>query len=118
MNRWTIRRAATTALLYATAAAILVVIVFPIYWMFSSSVKTELEFFALPPTWFPSPSIENYVAAFRTRPLHRYIINSVVITHRDDRPLGRGGRARRLRVLPIPDRLEAGTSSSRCSRPG
>ena len=48
--------------------------------MFSLSVKTELEFFALPPTWFPSPSIENYIAAFKTRPLHRYIINSVVIT--------------------------------------
>ena len=80
MNRWTIRRAATTGALYATAAAILLVIVFPIYWMFSSSVKTELEFFALPPTWLPSPSLDNYFTAFRTRPLHRYIVNSVVIT--------------------------------------
>ena len=80
LNRWTIRRVATTGALYATAAAVLVVIVFPIYWMFSLSVKTEIEFFALPPTWFPAPTIENYVTAFGTRPLHRYIINSVVIT--------------------------------------
>ena len=28
----------------------------------------------------PPPSIENYLTAFRTRPLHLYIINSVVIT--------------------------------------
>ena len=80
LNRWTIRRAATTGALYATAAAVLVVIVFPIYWMFSLSVKTEIELFALPPSWLPSPTIENYPTAFRTRPLHRYIINSVVIT--------------------------------------
>ena len=80
MNGWALRRITTTAALYATAALIVLIIVFPIYWMFTLSVKTQLEFFTLPPTWFPIPSPENYLEAFRTRPLHRYILNSVVIT--------------------------------------
>lgn len=45
------------------AAVILVTIVFafPLYWLFSTSLKTRVQIFALPPKFIFIPTLENYI---------------------------------------------------------
>ncbi len=38
---------------YLTAASLVVIFVFPIYWLFAISFKTPSEIFAFPPVWYP-----------------------------------------------------------------
>lgn len=33
---------------------------FPVYWMVATSLKTQVDAFAMPPKWFPPPSLESY----------------------------------------------------------
>jgi len=54
---------------------------FPLYWMFVTSIKPERELLRSPPTLFPDePTFEAYVDTWRTAPeLLGYFANSVVI---------------------------------------
>lgn len=52
---------------------------FPIFWMISSSFKTSSEITTLPPKFFVKPKIINYIAIFKERPFFHYTINSVTI---------------------------------------
>ena len=50
---------------YATTLLILLVVLFPIYWMFMVSLKLPEEIFKSPPVWFPSqPQFDNFRALF------------------------------------------------------
>jgi multiple sugar transport system permease protein len=60
--------------------AVLLITLFPIYWMLVTSLKTQMEAFALPPAWFFSPTLENYIEIFRLRPFFHYILNSLIIS--------------------------------------
>ena len=62
-------------------AAIAVVILFPLYWLFATSVKPSDEIFAAPPTLFPhSWSWDHYRSVFRTSEIPTYFYNSILIT--------------------------------------
>jgi multiple sugar transport system permease protein len=51
---------------YLTAASLVVIFVFPIYWLFAISFKTPGEIFAFPPVWYPkSIQFNNYAVLFR-----------------------------------------------------
>lgn len=50
---------------YAISTLILVVMLFPIYWMFMVSLKLPEEIFKSPPIWFPNtPQFNNFLALF------------------------------------------------------
>jgi multiple sugar transport system permease protein len=52
----------------------------PVYWMINTSLKTQVEVFASPPTLYPQkPVLENYVSLFTRRNLGAYLVNSVII---------------------------------------
>lgn len=60
------RRAGTMALRYAVAILLLIVFVFPIYWLFAISVKTPDEIFASPPVWVPERiQFDNFRVLFK-----------------------------------------------------
>lgn len=60
------RRAAKLALRYAAACALLVLFLFPIYWLFAMSLKTADEIFASPPVWVPgSIQFDNFRILFK-----------------------------------------------------
>ncbi len=76
------RRVSTTHKLVATVAAWIVgfVIFFPILWMMLASFKTELEAFAIPPSFlFFHWTTENYAAVQERSDYLHHAINSVVI---------------------------------------
>ena len=51
---------------YAASLAIVVVFLFPVYWMFSVSLKTPRELFRSPPVWYPTtPQFNNFGVLFR-----------------------------------------------------
>ncbi|MEK0085149.1 carbohydrate ABC transporter permease [Benzoatithermus flavus] len=54
------------ALRYAAALLVLVVFLFPLYWLFTISFKTPEEIFAYPPVWWPaSLQLGNYAVLFK-----------------------------------------------------
>jgi multiple sugar transport system permease protein len=51
---------------YATSGAICLIFLFPVYWMFSVSLKTAAEIFKSPPAWFPAdPQFRNFLILFK-----------------------------------------------------
>jgi len=54
---------------------------FPFYWMISSSLKNSVEFFAVPPTFFPkSITLEQYVKLFKETFFTTWFRNTVLVT--------------------------------------
>lgn len=67
-------------LLYVLGVVIVVVMVFPIFWLVGMSFKTELGIYEIPPNFFPMPRLDNYIEAFKMRPLGKYLLNSTIVT--------------------------------------
>jgi len=58
---------------------LLVVVLWPAYWMFVTSLKPNTEILALPPTLIPlKPTLDSYTTLFKTGFL-RYIFNSTIV---------------------------------------
>ena len=67
-------------LTYAMWAGLLIVFLFPIYWLIVSSFKTEGQQFAIPPIWFPAPvTLENYVDLFSDAKVINSLRNSLLV---------------------------------------
>ncbi len=57
------------------------IMLFPFFWMISSSLKNSVEAFATPPTLIPkSPTFENYRNLFETLNLPRLFLNTILIS--------------------------------------
>jgi len=76
------RRLSPPARFAAHAALILLSLVFlvPLYWLVSSSLKTDEQIFRFPPEWIPWPiTFKNYPAGLTFIPFWRYLFNTLVI---------------------------------------
>ena len=66
---------------YAAAITLVLVMLFPIYWMIISSFKTSTELLATVPTLWPNEFIwENYPEVLRRAPFDKYLINTLITT--------------------------------------
>ena len=67
--------------MYALLAAIAVVMLLPLLWLVSTSLKSPSEnIFQFPPQFWPSqPTFENFVQVWRTNPFGRYLFNSTLV---------------------------------------
>jgi len=73
----TLRRAG----LYLMLIAVGVIMVGPLYWLFTSSLKPSGDIYSFPPSWWPtSMEWRNYVEAWRSAPFADFYINSLVTT--------------------------------------
>ncbi|MDH7484659.1 MAG: carbohydrate ABC transporter permease [Anaerolineae bacterium] len=67
-------------LLHAILIAGSVLMLLPLFWMLSTSLKTPREIFTFPPTWIPKPvAWENYAAAVSAMPFGRFYLNSGIV---------------------------------------
>lgn len=58
-----------------------VAFVFPLVWMFSTSLKAESEVFAVPPIWIPAKILwSNYPDSLTYFPFVQYLINTLIVT--------------------------------------
>jgi multiple sugar transport system permease protein len=58
------RRKLKDRVIVVILVAMLLVYLFPIYWMFSTATKTKVEAFSLPPKWVWKPRIDNFRNVF------------------------------------------------------
>src|SRR5690242_4817263 len=57
-----------------------VVVLFPFYWMISTSLKTLQQALATPPVFVPlPPQVENYAQAWNAAPFGQYFVNSTFV---------------------------------------
>lgn len=67
-------------LAYTLITLTAVSMIFPFYWMATSSLKTEIEIFMVPPKWLPiPPQWGNYTYVFTVVNFGRYTLNSLKI---------------------------------------
>src|SRR5689334_14381097 len=58
-----------------------VIILAPIVWTLSTSLREPVGSFTVPPKWIPiPPDFSNYRSVFETVPGGRYVLNSAIIT--------------------------------------
>ncbi|WP_159887032.1 carbohydrate ABC transporter permease [Paenibacillus puerhi] len=54
---------------------------FPLYWLFTSSLKNSSDVVKMPPDWWPTTiTFSNYVDVFQSQPAVRWAINSIVVS--------------------------------------
>lgn len=58
----------------------LFVLIYPVYWLLTISLKTQVEAFRTPPSWFFMPTFKHYVRLFTQADFLRYFINSMAVS--------------------------------------
>lgn len=75
------RRVLRVSLRYVVLTAGALVMLAPVFWMVSTSLKTNAQVAAYPPIWIPRPiAWENYLTAWNYLPTGRFYLNSFVIS--------------------------------------
>jgi ABC-type glycerol-3-phosphate transport system permease component len=75
------RKNLADALTYALLVVTGILILLPLFWMVSTSLKDPKDLWLVPPVWIPKPlRWENYREALTTLPFARFALNTTVIT--------------------------------------
>lgn len=74
------RVTATDILRHSLVFALLIIFLFPIYWMIATSFKASEDILTRPPRFFFTPTLENYIYAFNEANFGLYIRNTLIIS--------------------------------------
>lgn len=80
MKNWWFQIAVKKAGIYVVALIALLLTLFPIFWIFTISIKTRQDAFAMPPVWNFAPIWDNYIDLFSNANYMSSFRNSTVIT--------------------------------------
>ncbi|MBN9072025.1 MAG: carbohydrate ABC transporter permease [Rhizobiales bacterium] len=76
-----VRRGAAPIARFLLLGFFLVFVLWPLYWMFNTSVKPSDDYLATPPVWFPAqPTLIHYQAALFTYRGFEGLVNSLIIS--------------------------------------
>jgi len=65
---------------YIILVLLAVIFLTPLYWMLATSLKSDVQTFALPPEWIPYPvQFNNYETVFDEVPFARFMLNSFIL---------------------------------------
>jgi multiple sugar transport system permease protein len=79
-RRWR-RELARQGLLLIVLVALAVVFLTPMFWMLSTSLKTNQQLATWPPIWIPDPPVfDNYPKAWNSAPFPLYLRNTLILT--------------------------------------
>jgi len=70
----------TDVMWYTAVLAMTVFFLWPIIWLFITSIKPKIQAFEIPPNLWFWPTLENYRFVLNDRPLMSYLRNSIIIT--------------------------------------
>jgi multiple sugar transport system permease protein len=65
---------------YTVVIALLILFLFPIYWMIATSLKDSADILTRPPKWVFKPTLDNYIYAFEERDFGLYIKNTLIVS--------------------------------------
>jgi multiple sugar transport system permease protein/sn-glycerol 3-phosphate transport system permease protein len=69
------------ALIYTVLLPLAALILVPLFWMVTTSLKRQMDVYLVPPQWLPAPpQWTNYSDLFAFYPLHVYAWNTTIIT--------------------------------------
>ena len=78
--RYRVSEAAGKTVLYVLLVGLSLLFLFPLFWMISTSLKTNPEVATMPPTWLPAiPQWNNYPGALEFAPLVKFAGNTLFI---------------------------------------
>lgn len=80
MKNWWLGNSIKKIGAYIVALIAIFLTIFPIYWIFTISIKTKNDAFAMPPVWNFQPIWENYANLFTNSNYMNSFKNSVIIT--------------------------------------
>ena len=81
MKKFKFKKIMSTVIISLIALFVLVIQIYPLLWIFTSSFKTSAEFQTGNPFQFPSGlDLTNYIRAFQTADLATYFKNSFIVT--------------------------------------
>lgn len=67
--------------IYTLIIASSLLLLFPFFWMVTSSLKSQIEILLDPPVWFPeTPRWQNYVDAWNSLPFTQFLKNTIFMT--------------------------------------
>ena len=73
-------KALKTGVMYLLLTCVACVLLVPLVYMFSTSLKVPGTELALPPKWIPNPVVwQNYPETFTVRPFHLYLKNTLIV---------------------------------------
>ena len=75
----TSRRSGEGPWTYILLTMILIPFLFPLAWMFLSSMKSQVQNTAFPPVWIFKPTLNNYREVFIKNPFFTFTLNSMVV---------------------------------------
>jgi multiple sugar transport system permease protein len=64
---------------YLIVAGIVLVVLFPFFWMLTSSFKTQVDIISWPPKFIFTPTLDNYLKVFGEQNFLKYFLNSTII---------------------------------------
>jgi multiple sugar transport system permease protein len=64
---------------YMIIAFVVVFFVFPVLYLFMTSLKSRLDIYVMPPKFIFAPTFDAWIEAFTKKPLFHYFINSSVV---------------------------------------
>jgi len=68
-------------ILYLVALLAAIILLFPVFWMVSTSLKSTTDAFSYPPLWIPSlPQLDNYIEACNFLPILLFLRNSLIVS--------------------------------------
>jgi multiple sugar transport system permease protein len=73
------RSRGATALVHLLVAGTMLLFMFPLVWLFLTSIKPPTETFAYPPVFIFKPTLESYDQVFAQSDFPRYLLNSVIV---------------------------------------
>jgi ABC-type glycerol-3-phosphate transport system permease component len=66
--------------IYLFMSALAVIVLIPVFWMLSTSLKERAQIMIWPPQWIPNPvKWDNYVQVFLVAPFGWFIVNSLIL---------------------------------------
>lgn len=80
MNYARLKRRISKIGCYIVAGILVLVFLFPIYYIFTMALKIDVDAVAYPPKWIFAPTFKNFIAIFEEGTLLHNIINSIVIS--------------------------------------
>ena len=73
------RRRLSSVLVYATILVVMVICLFPFWWMIVLSLKHRVDIFAGPSLLPPNPTLDNYTQLFNQNHFGSFLMNSIIV---------------------------------------
>lgn len=65
---------------YIVIVGVAVFFLFPVFYLFMTSLKSRLDIYVMPPKFIFAPTVEAWVLAFTKKPLFLYFYNSLIVS--------------------------------------